>query len=71
MKLNEILTIKKIASSEFPADILKDYIYILSALSIKLARLADNKNLPSSLRVNYKEDSDMINSVINDLKKLS
>ena len=71
MNLNEILTAKKIVSSEFPANILKDYIYILEALSIKLERLAYNKNLSSALRVNYSEDSDMIKSVLNDLKKFS
>ena len=71
MNLNEILTTKKIVSSEFPADILKDYIYILEALTIKLERLANNKNLSSALRVNYAEDSDMIKSVISDLKKFN
>ena len=71
MNLNEILTTKKIVSSEFPADILKDYIYILEALTIKLERLANNKNLSSALRVNYAEDSDMIKSVINDLKRFN
>ena len=71
MNLNEILTTKKIVSSEFPADILKDYIYILEALTIKLERLANNKNLSSALRVNYVEDSDMIKSVINDLKRFN
>ena len=71
MTLNEILLIKKISSTEFTSSTLSDYIYILTALSIKLSRMANNKNLPSTFRVSLSEDVDMINSVLNDLKKLN
>ena len=71
MTLNEITLIKQIASKEFTTDVLSDYILILSALSIKLSRLANNKNLPSSVRVSFSEDVDMLNSVVNDLKKIN
>lgn len=71
MNLEEILKAKKIFSSEFTTETLSDYIFILSALSIKLSRLASNINLPSILRVDFFEDADMLNSVVKTLKKFS
>lgn len=71
MNLNEICLIKKIFNEEFSSEVLKDYIYVLSALQIRLQHLVDNKNLPSAIRISYKEDVDMLQSVINDLKKFS
>lgn len=71
MNLDEILTTKQLIGKEFTTDVLADYILILSALSIKLDRLANNKSLPSAYRVNFKEDVDSLNSVLNDLKKFN
>ncbi len=69
MTLDELSKTKQLIGKEFTTDILADYILILSALSIKLQRLANNKSLPSAYRVNFSEDVDSLNSVVNDLKK--
>ena len=75
MELNQLLITKKIFRQEFPKafeeDILSDFFHILSILINKLDRLANNKSLPSIYRVNFMEDIDSLNSVINDLKKFA
>lgn len=75
MTIDEILHCQNIFRAEFPksfrSDVLRDYITILQALSIHLERLANNKSLPDTYRIAFQEDFDMLQSVLNDLKKFN
>ena len=71
MKLEEILIIKKTITNEFTSISLSDYLILLTYLTERLNNVRNNKDLPSLVRVNLSEDIDMLNSVINDLKKIA
>ena len=71
MNLDEIITIKKTLTNEFTSISLSDYLILLTYLTERLNNVRNNKDIPSLVRVNLSEDIDMLNSVINDLKKIA
>lgn len=62
--VTNVLEVKK----ELPQNILKDYVYVLEALCIRLDRLSQNKNLSYEYQFKFENDTKLIKSVIDDLK---